>query len=347
MMNTYKDVGMFRFAPAIWRYIASGGFIFSLGYSDVSYAVVACPMTISSASTQTVSLGDIRASTSLANGSVIASYQSTSFSYVTVAASAIASRLCQISVMTRLKKYGLPISSATGWPVTNNIMATSIPGLGIRVSLSTADGDIYAGTSYIPSFTTAFSGIPAGSWKVEVIKTGALGSGSLPTGTTLAKMTFTDPDNNLHTLLTLNLAGGSSVAPSTCTLSKTSINVPLGNISVTKFSKIGSTAGDKSFDVGLNCDKNARIYVSLTGTQNKDTTEKSVLALTGSGNAQGIGVQLLYGGSPLTLGSSLSLKTSTAGGVETLPFTARYYQTQSAVIAGTGNSTATLTFTYP
>lgn len=345
-MNTYKEIGMSRFAPAVKHYIASGGFIFSLVFSESSHAASPCPMDISAASTQTVSLGDIRASASLANGSVIASYQSTNFSEVKVSATYIASALCQILIMRRFKSYGMPISSAAGWSVTNNIMTTPISGLGIRVSLPIADGDTYAGSTYYPQ-TSAFFSLPAGSWKVEVIKTGALGSGSLPTGTTLAKMTFTDPDNTVHTLLTLNIAGGSSVAPSTCTLSKTSINVPLGNISVTKFSKIGSTAGDKSFDVGLNCDKNARIYVSLTGTQNKDTTEKSVLALTGNGNAQGIGVQLLYGGSPLTLGSSLSLKTSTAGGVETLPFTARYYQTQSAVIAGTGNSTATLTFTYP
>ncbi|CAI0832372.1 Type-1A pilin [Serratia quinivorans] len=343
-MNAYKEVALFQFTPAIRRYIAFGGFIFSLGYS---YAAAACSMTISPASTQTVSLGDIRASTSLAIGSVIATYQSTSFSYVSIAASLSASRLCQISVMTILKKYGIPISSASGWPLSNNIMATPIAGLGIRVSLLTSDGDIYAGTSYIPSFTTAFNGIPAGSWKVEAIKTGTLDSGSLPAGTTLAKMTIIDPDNISHTLLTLNLAGGSSVASSTCTLSSTSISVPIGNIAGTKFSKIGSTAGDKSFDIGLKCDKNANINVSMTGTQNKDTAEKSVLALTTGGNAQGIGVQLLYGGTPLTLGSNLALKTASSGGAETLPFTARYYQTQSTVIAGTANATATLTFTYP
>jgi type 1 fimbria pilin len=346
MMNTYKEIGMSRFTPAVKYYIAYGGVIFSLVFSESSHAASPCKMDISAASTQTVSLGDIRASASLANGSVIASYQSTSFSEVKVSATYIASALCQTQIMTMFKFYGLPISSAAGWSVTNNIMTTPISGLGIRVSLPIADGDTYAGSTYYPQ-TSAFFSLPAGSWKVEVIKTGTLGSGSLPSGTTLAKMTFTDTDNNAHTLLTLNLAGGSSVAPSTCTLSNTSINVPLGNISNTKFSKVGSTAGDKSFDIGLKCDKNAKISVSLAGTQNKETTEKSVLALTTGSSAMGIGVQLLYGGNPLTLNSTLALKTSAAGGAETLPFTARYYQTQSSVTAGTGNTTATLTFTYP
>lgn len=335
---------MSRFTPAVKYYIASGGFLFSLVFSESGYAASPCPMDISAASTQTVNLGDIRASASLATGSVIASYQSTGFSGVKVSATIIASALCQTLIMTRFKNYGMPITA--GLPATNNIMATSIAGLGIRVSLPTVDGDIYAGSTYFPK-TTAFFSLPAGSWKVELIKTGTLGNGSLATGTTLAKMTFTDPDKTVHTLLTLNLASGSTVAPSTCKLSNTSINVPLGNITATKFGKIGSTVGDKSFDVGLTCDKNTKIYVSLTGTQNKETTEKSVLALTTGGNALGIGVQLLYGGAPLTIGSNLSLKTSSAGGVETLPFTARYYQTQSSVVAGTGNTTATLTFTYP
>jgi type 1 fimbria pilin len=344
MMNTYKEIGISRFTPAIHYYIAYGGIIFTLGFTTASHA--ACPMEISAGSTQTVSLGDIRASASLANGSVIASYQSTSFKKVNVSATYIASSLCQTLIMTRFKNYGMPISSATGWSVTNNIMSTPIAGLGIRVSLPTAEGDIYAGSTYYLN-TTAFFSLPAGSWKVEVIKTGALGSGSLQTGTTLAKMTFTEPNNISHTLLTLNLGAGSSVASSTCTLSSTSISVPIGNIAGTKFTKIGSTAGDKSFDIGLKCDKNANINVSMTGTQNKDTAEKSVLALTTGGNAQGIGVQLLYGGAPLTLGSNLALKTASSGGAETLPFTTRYYQTQSTVIAGTANATATLTFTYP
>lgn len=345
-MNAYKEIGMSRFTTAVRCYIAAGGAMISLVSSESSHAASPCTMNISTASTQTVSLGDIRASASLANGSVIATYRSTTFSQVTVAASFTASALCQMLIMGKFKNYGLPISSATGWAVTNNIMATSISGLGIRVSLPTAEGDIYAGSIYYPK-TSAFFSLPAGSWKVEVIKTGALGSGSLPTGTTLAKMTFIDTDNNSRTLLTLNLGAGSSVASSTCTLSSTSISVPIGNIAGTKFSKIGSTAGDKSFDIGLKCDKNANINVSMTGTQNKDTAEKSVLALTTGGNAQGIGVQLLYGGTPLTLGSNLALKTASSGGAETLPFTARYYQTQSTVIAGTANATATLTFTYP
>lgn len=72
------------------------------------------------------------------------------------------------------------------------------------------------------------------------------------------------------------------------------------------------------------------------------------MALTGQGNtgtAKGVGVQLLYNGTPLAMNSRLLLKQS-AGGVETLPLTARYYQTLGTVQSGTANASATLNLTY-
>lgn len=122
----------------------------------------------------------------------------------------------------------------------------------------------------------------------------------------------------------------------------------MGDILISKFTGTGVTAGDKSFDLGLTCDKDAKINVSLAGTQNTDTTETSVLALTSAGQtgtATGVGVQLLYGGVPLKINTNLLLKTS-AGGQETLPLTARYYQTKTAVGTGQANSSATLNITY-
>jgi type 1 fimbria pilin len=82
--------------------------------------------------------------------------------------------------------------------------------------------------------------------------------------------------------------------------------------------------------------------------QNPDSANTSVMALTGQGNAgtaKGVGVQLLYNGSPLVMNGRLLLKQS-AGGQETLPLTARYYQTLTTVESGSANASATLTITY-
>lgn len=175
--------------------------------------------------------------------------------------------------------------------------------------------------------------------------TGAVSSGTVANQrigagvTTIAGIDDTEAPININSFKVTALA---------CSLTSTSINVPLGDVLVSKFTAAGATTGDKSFDLGLSCDKDAKINVSLAGTQNADTSNTSVLALTSAGQtgtATGVGVQLLYGGTPLKINANLLLKTS-VGGKETLPLTARYFQTKTTVGTGQANSSATLNITY-
>lgn len=86
----------------------------------------------------------------------------------------------------------------------------------------------------------------------------------------------------------------------------------------------------------------------LSGAQNPDVSDNTVLALTGQGSAgvaQGVGVQLVYNNTPLILGNNLVLKR-TNGGQEMFPLTARYYQTNTTVTTGIANASATLSLTY-
>ncbi|HEI8868023.1 TPA: fimbrial protein [Serratia odorifera] len=133
-----------------------------------------------------------------------------------------------------------------------------------------------------------------------------------------------------------------------CAIGASNINVPLGDVLVTNFTGVGATPVSKGFNVGLNCDANAKVNVSLSGSANADIANSDILALTNAGTAgvaDGLGVQILYNGSPLKRDTNLLLKTS-AGGVETFPFAARYYQTKSVVKPGKANATATLNLTY-
>ncbi|WP_261151709.1 fimbrial protein [Serratia quinivorans] len=187
---------------------------------------------------------------------------------------------------------------------------------------------------------------------VQLIKTGDITAGTLATGEIVTEkfspIVESSPGPTAITAEIVTMGAGNIINKVACSLNSTSINVPLGDVAATKFTGIATTAGDKSFDLGLSCDKDARINVSLAGTQNTDTSETSVLALTSAGQtgtASGVGVQLLYGGTPLKINNNILLKTS-AGGQETLPFTARYYQTLADISAGLANSSATLNITY-
>lgn len=135
-----------------------------------------------------------------------------------------------------------------------------------------------------------------------------------------------------------------------CQLNAAKMLFPVGDVPVDQFTGAGSTSQQTStVNLALDCDQDANINITLTGTQNPDCpTNKSVLALSDQGKigtAEGIGVQLLYNDSPIELDTILNLKRS-AGGQESFPLTARYYQTRDSMKAGSANATAVLNLTY-
>lgn len=134
-----------------------------------------------------------------------------------------------------------------------------------------------------------------------------------------------------------------------CSLSTTSISVPLDEVAPGRdLTGVGSTAKPKTFNVGLNCDPNTRVNVMMTGTDNIDTGADGVLQLSRAGAvdvAKGVGIQILYNSTPVKLNTNMELKTS-AGGNETFPFVAQYFQTLGTVTSGEANTSMTLNITY-
>lgn len=125
---------------------------------------------------------------------------------------------------------------------------------------------------------------------------------------------------------------------------------PFGNVPVEQFTSVGSFSQKSStVNLGLDCDVDANINITLVGVQNPDSgTNKSILALSDQGQpgvAEGVGVQLLYNDAPLEIDKRLELKQS-AGGMESFPITARYIQTKNQVIPGKANATAVINVTY-
>ena len=240
--------------------------------------------------------------------------------------------------------WGLGIYATT--TSLDKVYATNIPGVGIRQSVEKY-GTLPVLRLTQPGYVSAIS---AGT--VELVKTGSVTqSGSLQPGTIMnwgvgagnnAPPTFQ--------LMKWNLVSGDIVAIACSMRSGGGLAFPIGDVKAEQFTQIGTYSKETSrADLTLDCDQDANINITLTGTQNSDSSDQSVLALTGQGPddsvAQGIGVQLLYNDKPLKLNEMLNLKTS-AGGQESFPITARYIQTKEKVKAGSANATATLNVTY-
>lgn len=215
---------------------------------------------------------------------------------------------------------------------------TNIPGVGINMG-----SFAYPAKLWLATAGTKFDATPR---NMQFIKTGNITSGVLTSG----RFAIVKASDNVTVGYTYNVAGG-TVTQVACSIRTPGLTFPIGNISASSF---GSTVGtvpsgaQNTQSLGLDCDAGANINVTLQGTQNPDVSTTSVLALTGQGNsdvAQGVGVELLYNGTPLVLNNRIVLKQS-AGGQETFPITARYYQTKTSVSTGKANAAATLDLTY-
>lgn len=181
---------------------------------------------------------------------------------------------------------------------------------------------------------------------VTLIKVGEITSGRINSG--LLSRIYGDGDR--VTAVGYNIPSF-AVTQVACSITTPNLTFPIGNVLSANFgSAIGTipSGAQNTQNLGLSCDAGANINVMLQGTQNPDVGSTSVLALTGQGNAdvaKGVGVQLLYNGTPLVLNNRIVLKQS-AGGQETFPITARYYQTKTSVSTGKANASATLDLTY-
>jgi major type 1 subunit fimbrin (pilin) len=128
-----------------------------------------------------------------------------------------------------------------------------------------------------------------------------------------------------------------------------SISVQLGDTREDKFTGIGTTSPNKTFNINLNCTQPSGTYnVALTFSATADSSKApGVIALASDASAAaGVGIQLLMNGQPVSFGTALDAGVATAGATLTIPMTARYYQTGVAVKPGKANGIATFVVSY-
>ena len=250
-------------------------------------------------------------------------------------------------IISDCKNGGQQYEKMNTGPLTaiNNVYETGIPGVGIK-------GEPWQG--YYGFFTNpaVMQSFPANNYPEDtaphnfyLVKTGPIQSGVFD-DRLIASVYYDTGGNALQFYIT-----NSKVTQILCSVTTPNLTFPIGDVLASTFSNSVGTipaGAQNTQSLGLNCDAGANINVMLQGTQNPDVSTTSVLALTGQGNsdvAKGVGVQLLYNGIPLALNNRIVLKQS-AGGQETFPITARYYQTKTSVSTGKANASATLDLTY-
>lgn len=234
-----------------------------------------------------------------------------------------------------------------GWrPASTGIAPTNVAGIGIQFAFNTSvftSNDTAITNGSLPGGNVAWG--PTGNWIafIWLVKTGPITGGSLSTGT-LAGVAV----RNEFWLTNFNIVNGGKISSAACSVKNTTISVPFGDIERRAFTGTGSTAGERTFNIPLDCDAQTRVNITLDATPDPSGAA-GVIALdpVSSGTrADGVGIQLLRNRTPVALSTSFAIGTVATAGDYNIPFTARYYQTKSSVTPGQANGHATFTMTY-
>lgn len=184
--------------------------------------------------------------------------------------------------------------------------------------------------------------------RVRLIKTGDITPGAL-SGSPGRFIAGTRENGQWSTELPITFSGG-QINTIACAVTTPDVSVELGQHKKAEFSGPGSTTGWQTFVIRLDCDKSARINVQIDATPDPSSAAGVIKLDSAPGDmaATGVGVQLYFtpDDSAVQFGQSRYYYTSSYGGSETVQLKARYYQTTSAITAGTANATATFTLTY-
>ncbi|KGM28659.1 hypothetical protein KS18_06345 [Photorhabdus luminescens] len=110
----------------------------------------------------------------------------------------------------------------------------------------------------------------------------------------------------------------------------------------------GTTAGHADFNIGIECTEKIEPTITFSARTINGAPE-SIIQLNSANatnTAKGVGVQILYMGTPVPIGKPFVVGHSDRNARYNLPFNARYYQTDDRITGGKANAIAHFTVQY-
>ncbi|MGX5022274.1 fimbrial protein [Enterobacter sp. UPMP2060] len=234
-------------------------------------------------------------------------------------------------------------------PGNTGYIETGIPNLYMYIVYTpgTATGILFpttAGGDYTRAASTINFGLgrwlDIGNATIFLYQAGKISQGGVVPAGILTRWRTSDGVNMVDIILNSFVVNVKS-----CQLTNNTPTVSLGDVHVSHFNGIGSSAGNTGFTLGMNCDSSIKPTITFTGVSTNHGTVLPLNNLDAFTTASGVGLELLYGQNKVTFGEALSLGATT-NGLNNYTFTARYVQTESSIKAGEANATANFTINY-
>ncbi|HHR5901548.1 TPA: fimbrial protein [Providencia alcalifaciens] len=237
-------------------------------------------------------------------------------------------------------------------PSSNRIAPSNLSGISVSVrTAAPVTGGGWFNETYPPP-ADGLSGfrISHTNWDIVIKKTGQVTqSGSLTAGNiAYLYQTNTRPSNSTWYLTTLNIPSNSiKINVLSCSLKSPSYNIDMGDWYITQFNGVGSTSASVSIPIVLTCKPGTNIKATVTSNAGYQDALTGKLKLEGSGQANGIAIQLLdKNNSPIRLNFLNSLQNNVPAGDYIFNWKARYVQTATTITPGTANSSAMINIQY-
>jgi type 1 fimbria pilin len=253
-----------------------------------------------------------------------------------------------------------------GTVIANRVGTTSVAGIGYTSSLS---GGGFSGNVVMDTTLNATSlpgGLSAPQFQsqlyltVNLVKTGPVTPGPLtlnPSGSSGLPgvvAVFFAGDGGQSVFRSVLASNATSIATSACSVTTPSINVALAPVKTSAFQGVGSTAGTQPLALGLTCPSpNVRVFVTLTDNTTPTNTS-NMLSLKPDSTAQGVRLQILSNGTPVSFGPDSTnagntnqwLVGTSTGGPMSVPLSVQYIESASQVTPGKVDAVATFTMSY-
>lgn len=252
--------------------------------------------------------------------------------------------------------------TVTGAEVSTGVYPTGINGVGVSFYFNSTLITSGNNGSHIDTNFNSASG-PLPSVEARLVVDGQVATGSVSTSSSNLQIRYqAGLVSPLLSCLGLALAwdhtdtlntASITTTPITCSVTTPSVSVTLPNISTTSLSSVGQTTGDTPFNIGLNCNSGASVYVTLTDANTPGNTSE-LLSLGPSSTAAGVklrihesnnGTLVFFGPDFPTAGNTNQWLVGSSASTSNIPLTVHYYR-DGALTAGTVNAVATFTMSY-
>jgi type 1 fimbria pilin len=269
--------------------------------------------------------------------------------------SVVGSATCNSPSDTRSLGY---LQAKVPVPGFDGVYETGIPGIGMKSAIilgASKPADINAGTVQRYPAVTEAAGAgtfdETGSGRIQYIVTGPVSTGVTNMGIALGGRTYVGGTRGLN----LNVGNGrnSTVTVASCTVQNSTFTVPVSGAYSHQLGAVGSTTGDTSFNLALNCPAGISVAVTFTDVSNPGNRTTN-LSLSSNSTGAGVAYQLVYGSQVVAFGpdsasdeteNQIHVGPPTVSGSTNIPFSVRYVRT-GPLKAGTLNAKATFTMSY-